>query len=89
MWYCTNCGAYFDDDDIGVETMSSESYYGVRDLFSNSFSSVTNCVCPYCGDENIEEVFGEDDDESEALYDKMEQTKKTRHKLKKFDYDED
>jgi hypothetical protein len=58
MYRCDYCRREFDEPKTIHTTY--ESLYGVSGLFGNS----TPCsydVCPYCGDEDIEEV--EEDEE--------------------------
>ena len=58
---CNNCGRTFQEPDI--QQTSYESYYGVSDLFPNS-TPLSLSVCPCCGDDDIEEIY-EDDEENE------------------------
>lgn len=51
---CDNCSKIFHEDDASTVRTSYESYYGVSHLFPNS-TPLSYYVCPYCGDESIEE----------------------------------
>lgn len=53
MWKCDNCRSEFDRPRELNTTY--ENYYGVASLFGDS-RPMTLAVCPYCEDENIEEV---------------------------------
>lgn len=55
---CNNCGNTFDEPSEVKTTY--ESYYGVSDLFPNSTPLILK-VCPYCGDEDIDEFVEEED----------------------------
>jgi DNA-directed RNA polymerase subunit RPC12/RpoP len=59
MYKCSNCDEVFDEPK--TERTTYEHYYGVDDLFPNHHSLYLD-VCPYCGDEEIEE-FEEEEEE--------------------------
>lgn len=61
MYRCDNCGRIFEDDDVVLESMSYEDYYGVgRDFPDKHYFSLE--TCPYCGSEDV----GEYDEEEEV-----------------------
>ncbi len=55
---CNNCGSTFQEPSIKQTTY--ESYYGVSDLFPNSTPFLLS-VCPHCGDDDIEEIYEDDE----------------------------
>lgn len=62
IWRCMDCGEQ--DFDPVTRYTSYESYYGVSCLFSNS-TPLQIDVCPFCGSDNIEQVYIIDEDEEE------------------------
>lgn len=58
MYECLDCKKIFDKPKI----ISEESYYGVGDLFDNSYSNVE--ICPYC-DGDIKEHEEEEEENAE------------------------
>lgn len=54
MYKCFNCGEYFDEPDY--RNICLESYFGVASQFDNyNYREIS--LCPYCGSEDIEEVY--------------------------------
>lgn len=59
---CLNCGARFDEPHI-MHT-SYEFHYGVASMFPN-LTPLELDVCPCCNDEELEEVYEDDEEEDE------------------------
>lgn len=59
---CLNCGYRFEEPETIPTTY--ESYYGVGGMFPNS-TAMDLYVCPWCNDEDIEEIHGEDEESEE------------------------
>ena len=53
IYKCQNCGQTFQEPEE-VQT-TYESYYGVMDLFPN-YHLMTYYCCPYCHEEDFEEM---------------------------------
>jgi len=64
MWKCNRCKKEFEEPNVRHTTY--ESYYGVGGEFGSS-TPMELLVCPYCGDENIKEIYEEEDDEEEEF----------------------
>lgn len=62
MYKCNECNGVFEE----FKQVSAESFYGVSDEFSNSYSTVG--VCPYCNECDYEELNEEDLNEKEVEY---------------------
>lgn len=57
---CNNCGAVFDDPKL-IET-TYEDYNGVARLFGSK-TPLEYYACPYCYDEDFDEIEDEEDEE--------------------------
>ena len=53
MWYCENCKNEFEEP--ARKEIMFEEYYGVDHLFFNN-NKMTLLICPYCKEDDIEEM---------------------------------
>lgn len=61
MWKCNNCKKEFESP---KETLTTyENYYGVSMEFASK-TPATFLECPFCNDEDIEEITDEEDEEN-------------------------
>ena len=60
MYRCADCGSMFDEPES--VSYCKEDYNGVSDIFSRRTWG-TYDACPYCGSEEIDSYWEEDDDE--------------------------
>ena len=62
MLICQDCGETFDEDEVVYERVCWEDYYGVGSSFQNkNYGSMA--TCPYCGSDELEDYYEEDEDE--------------------------
>lgn len=60
MFVCEMCGSVFSEPDSA--TYCYEEYYGVGSMFPNKNYGHYD-ICPYCGSEEIDSYYEENDDE--------------------------
>lgn len=58
IYQCNNCGKYFTEDEIDYKDVDLENLYGVGGEFDRHTKG-TVALCPYCGEDAIEEVYEE------------------------------
>jgi hypothetical protein len=59
---CCNCGRYFDEDEALIEHSSYESYYDAP-LYTHTPLEIIRC--PFCHDDELEEIEEEGENEDE------------------------
>lgn len=64
MYRCWNCREIFDDDEIRYVEVCWEDYYGVGGMFPDRHYGQI-AVCPYCGNDEIEEFNEEEEFDEE------------------------
>lgn len=82
IYKCSNCGAYFREEELVSEKICMEAYYGVSSDFPDKHGQNMS-RCPLCGELNNFEEFEYDESDILDLVEEIEELKRTIRNLKK------
>lgn len=64
MLRCEVCGEVFEYNEVILEEVCLENYYGVGSMFGNHHYATLK-KCPHCGSTAIEDYYEDEDEEEE------------------------